>query len=123
MAINVSVQYNNAFLPDIILTVDPRLLYYLREPISNVMEEVLYLWPMKQQFYTRSGNSVRISCKNEVCSARESTNRCLLKPIELPEAFWFEPIFQGLGEYKARSLKRSVVVHCLGEFTKRLKAR
>ena len=47
--------------------------------------------------------------KNEVCSARESTNRCLLKPIELPEAFWFEPIFQGLGEYKARSLKRSVV--------------
>ena len=61
--------------------------------------------------------------KNEVCSARESTNRCLLKPIELPEAFWFEPIFQGLGEYKARNLKRSVVVHCLGEFTKRLKAR
>ena len=55
--------------------------------------------------------------KNEVCSAGESTNCCLLKPIELPEAFWFEPIFQGLGEYKARSLKRSFVVHCLGEFT------
>ena len=54
---------------------------------------------------------------NEVCSAGESTNRCLLKPIELPEVFWFEPIFQGLGEYKARSLKRSFVVHCLGEFT------
>ena len=33
--------------------------------------------------------------KNEVCSVGESTNRCLLKPIELPEAFWFEPIFQG----------------------------
>ena len=49
--------------------------------------------------------------------AGESTNCCLLKPIELPEAFWFEPIFQGLGEYKARSLKRSFVVHCLGEFT------
>ena len=55
--------------------------------------------------------------KNEVCSVVESTNRCLLKPIELPEAFWFEPIFQGSGEYKARSLKRSVVFHCLGEFT------
>ena len=55
--------------------------------------------------------------KIEVCSVGESTNRCLLKPIELPEAFWFEPIFQGLGKYKARSLKRSVVLHCLGEFT------
>ena len=27
--------------------------------------------------------------KKEVCSVVESTNRCLLKPIELPEAFWF----------------------------------
>ena len=70
-----------------------------------------------------NNRSCTVLDKNEVCSARESTNRCLLKPIELPEAFWFEPIFQGLGEYKARSLKRSVVVHCLGEFTKRLKAR
>ena len=26
MAINVSVQYNDGFLPDVILTVDPRLL-------------------------------------------------------------------------------------------------
>ena len=55
--------------------------------------------------------------KKEVCSVVESTNRCSLKPIELPKAFWFEPIFQGLGEYKARSLKSSVVFHCLGEFT------
>ena len=61
--------------------------------------------------------SPRAKSKNEVCSAGGSTNRCLLKPIELPEAFWFEPIFQGLGEYKAQSLKRSFVVHCLGEFT------
>ena len=53
----------------------------------------------------------------EVCLVVESTSRCLLKPIELPEAFWFEPIFQGLGEYEARSLKRPVVLHCLGEFT------
>ena len=55
--------------------------------------------------------------KKEVYSVVESTNRCLLKPIELPEAFWFEPIVHGLGEYNARSLKRSVVLHCLGEFT------
>ena len=53
--------------------------------------------------------------KKEVCSVVESTDRCLLK--ELPEAFWFEPIFQGLGEYRIRSLKRPVVLHCLGEFT------
>ena len=55
--------------------------------------------------------------KEEVCSVVESSSRCILKPIELPEAFWFEPIFQGLGKYKDRSLKRSVVLHCLGEFT------
>ena len=71
---------------------------------------------MSEENINENGSS-KENNKNEVCSARESTNRCLLKPIELPEAFWYEPIFQGLGEYKARSLKRSFVVHCLGEFT------
>ena len=42
MAINVSVQYNSGFLPDIILL--PKVtINTIGEPISNVMQEVLYL--------------------------------------------------------------------------------
>ena len=38
----------------------------------------------------RNENSRNITEHNkEVCSVVESTNRCLLKPIELPEAFRF----------------------------------
>ena len=40
MAINVSVQYNGGFLPDVILLTQS---YSFGEPISHVMEEVLYL--------------------------------------------------------------------------------
>ena len=60
MAINVSVQYNGGLLPDIKLLTQG---YYLRGTHVNVMQEVLYLHPMKQQFCTRSGKSVRICCK------------------------------------------------------------
>ena len=43
MAINVSVQYNGGFLPDIILLTQG---YYHRETRLNAMGEVLYLQPM-----------------------------------------------------------------------------
>ena len=58
MATNiVSVQYNGGFLPDIILLTQGD--YLLRGTHLNVMEEVLFLQPMKQQFYTRDGKFVR----------------------------------------------------------------
>ena len=46
MAINVSVQYNGGFLPDIVLTVDPMLLPSGRRNPSKCHEEVLSLQPM-----------------------------------------------------------------------------
>ena len=39
--------------------------------------------------------------KRQVCSDVESTNRCLLKSIELPEAFWCCTCIQGLGNIRA----------------------
>ena len=61
MAINVSVQqYNDGFLPDIILLTQG---YYLRRTHLNVIKYILFLQPMKQQFYTRSGKSVGTWCK------------------------------------------------------------
>ena len=45
MAINVSAQYNGGLLPDIVLTVDPMLLYH-RETRLNAMQRVLFLQPM-----------------------------------------------------------------------------
>ena len=42
MAINVSVQYSGGFLPDIILLTQG--CYTFGEPISNAMEEVVYLF-------------------------------------------------------------------------------
>ena len=56
MAINISLQYNGGYSPDIILF-DPRLL-----PSGNPFkchENISYLQPIKQQFYTRSGKSLR----------------------------------------------------------------
>ena len=59
MAVIVSVLYNGRFLPDIILLTQGYLLP-LGNPLHlNVMKEVLFLQPMKQQLYTRSGKSVR----------------------------------------------------------------
>ena len=43
--------------------------------------------------------------KRQVCSDVESTNRCLLKSIELPEAFWCCTCFQGLGDIRAWVLR------------------
>ena len=62
MATNVvlSVQYNGGFLPDTILLAQG---HYVRGTHLNVMTEVLLLQSMKQQFYTRSGKSVRTWCK------------------------------------------------------------
>ena len=36
-----------------------------------------------------AGGKRKICRKKEVCSVVESTNRCSLKSIELPETFWF----------------------------------
>ena len=52
----------------------------------------------------------------QICSDVEGANRCLLKPIELPEAFWF-CVFQGLGDNRAWIFRRSSVFHFLGELT------
>ena len=38
--------------------------------------------------------------KKQVCSDVESTNRCLLKSIELSEAFGVVPAFQGLRDIR-----------------------
>ena len=43
--------------------------------------------------------------KRQVCSDVESTNRCLLKSIELPEAFWCGTCIQGLGDIRAWVLR------------------
>ena len=55
--------------------------------------------------------------KKQVCSDVEGTNRCLLKLVELPEAFWFVSVSQGFGGNRAWALKRSSLLYFLGEFT------
>ena len=76
MAIDVvSVQHNGGFIPDIVLLTQG---YYLRGTLSDVMEEVLYLEPMKQPFYTRSGKAVRICC--ETLMYLYSPIECLRNP-------------------------------------------
>ena len=63
MAVNVSVQYNGGFLLDIIVLLTQG--YYERGTLLNAMKRFCLLQPMKQQFQTRGGKSLRTNtcCK------------------------------------------------------------